>query len=336
MLSNIPKARIAVTRQCNMGCIYCPRGPDLSMENYDGDKYCMSNEEIIAIAETLYGAGIRNIHLTGGEPLLRPGLVDLVAEIKKIGAVIELNTNGLALTREMAQDLASAGVGLLKISLDSPTEEHFRKLTKVDGYETVVTNIKTAIPILPVRLNSVVLQQNKSLIPDLIDLADEIGAPTYHLLDLTYYPAMEYRDFWQKEFVNLTEEIAPVLADKFKEPWQPMEIFGCNFSKIDRGDGKCVIVIKEADMSMRSTVCNDCQSYCHEGVFTLRISAGGYLNICPASNYMGVDAREMIQSGKADDLKSALEGYLAIFQRARPTDSFEAFLRRNSLSLTGA
>lgn len=334
MISRIPKVRIALTRKCNMRCDYCPRGPDISMENYDGDNYCMSKKEIVAVAEILIEAGVQNLHLTGGEPLLRPDIVEIVKEIKSLGADIELNTNGLLLNSEKANDLEKAGVSLLKISLDAPNSEHFKELTNVDGYQLVLSNIKAAISILPVRLNSVLLQKTKGLVFDLIDLADEIGAHKYHLLDLTYYPSEDYKTFWQNEFVNLTEEIAPLLSSRFGSDCQMMGIFGCNFSKIDRGEGRCTVVLKEADMSMRASICMDCSSYCHEGIFTLRVSAGGYLSICPNSNQMGVNAKDMLQSGRKEELLGILGKHLRIFQEAKPVNSFPVFLDKNSLFLS--
>ncbi len=324
------KIRIAVTRQCEMNCIYCPRGPDINMENYDGlEEYCMSTDEIIGIVKVLVGEGLNEGHFTGGEPLRRKDIVDLIGRTVATGAHVELNTNGLGLNREKLLALRAAGLQAIKISLDVPNRGAFLAFTGLDAFEKVVEGIKSAVAVMPVRLNCVVLQYNKSSLIPLIRMANEIGVQRIHLLDLTYYPCVGGREFWQREFVYLSKEVKEPLEREFGNQFRLMPIYGCRFYEMESAPGGTVVVLKEAQPTMRSeSQCGECGGYCHEGVFTLRLSASGYLNFCPCMNKNGVNALALLRNGKLAD---SLGTFSKVFDEVKPMDSFGTFLERNKL-----
>ena len=166
----------------------------------------------------------------------------------------------------------------------------------------------------------------------LIELMDEIGVPRIHFLDLTYYPFKGGRKFWEREFVDLTKEVKPLIEEKTGSKFGEMPIFGCNFSALPSNSKRTVIVMKEANYSMRSPLhCSCCQNYCHEGMFTLRLSAGGYLNICPQANGLGIDAVAALKKGK---LAEEFKRFSKIFDSTEQAkDSFLVFLGRNKLKM---
>jgi len=329
-IPKIPKIRVAISRSCEMRCIYCPHGSAINMENYDGDnKYCLTTDELVAILSEMQKYGLEDVHLTGGEPLRRGDVISLASCLKSKGLRVELNTNGFSLTKEKATELKEAGIEFLKISLDTPNREAFRSFTGIDAFDKVVTGIKNALEVMPVRLNCVVMKSNFDSVIELLNLCNDLGVQEIHLLDLTYYPCYGNRKFWENEFVYLTKDLMPIIETEYGKKFEIMPIYGCRFYKLETRPGGTSVILKEAQPTMRIPKCADCQEYCHEGVFTLRMSAGGYVNFCPCSNVNGFNALDLYKEGK---LGEAVLEMSSIFDQARPVDSFQEFVSRNQLS----
>lgn len=330
----IPKLRVSVNSDCNFRCVYCPRGPAVTMENYSGvDEPALEADELIGILSVMKKCGLEKAHFTGGEPLLRTDLIDIISAATSLGLDVELNTNGIGLNDDMVEALSNTGINLLKISLDASDRTSFREITGVDGFTRVVAGIKAAVEVMPVRLNTVVIRRNLDQLGGIIRLASETKANAIHLLDLTYYSSVDGRKFWMEEFVCLQTEVQPWIKDEFGLRFEPMGIYGCRFNSATLPGSGLSVVLKEADRTMRhDQYCAICPNYCHEGVFTLRLSSNGYLNICPANNQLGVNAREMVANGR---LREVMDGYSKMFAESRLCDSFPDFLVRNKLALIG-
>ncbi|MFA5184108.1 MAG: radical SAM protein [Patescibacteria group bacterium] len=329
----IPKIRVAVVRSCEMQCIYCPRTPVINMENYDGaEKYCMTIDELIGILLEMQKYGLQDVHLTGGEPLHRGDLATLISCLTAKGFKVELNTNGVGLTKNRILKIKEAGVKFLKISLDAPNRELFFAFTGLDAFERVIQGIETALTIMPVRLNCVVMRSNLGSIIPLLKLCNDLGVQEIHLLDLTYYPGAGEKTFWEREFVYLTQELKPIIEAEYSQQFELLPIYGCRFYRLQIKSQGTAVILKEAQPTMRIPACADCQEYCHEGVFTLRLSAGGYLNFCPGNNNNGINALTLYRNGTLGDVMSKLS---QIFEQAGPVDSFQQFLDQNSLNFPG-
>src|SRR4030067_908187 len=118
--------RLSVTGRCNLRCSYCrPQGKDPG----PGTEEILSDQELLFRARTAGGVGIEKIRVTGGEPLLRKGIVSLLSRLGEIPGLkkLVLTTNGLLLP-EMAEDLRRAGVESLNISLDSLAPDRFERI----------------------------------------------------------------------------------------------------------------------------------------------------------------------------------------------------------------
>lgn len=329
----IPKIRVAVSRSCEMRCIYCPHGNLVNMENYDGEeKYCMTTDELVGILLEMRKYGLQDVHLTGGEPLRRGDLTTLISCLTFHGFKVELNTNGLGLTKEKALQIKEAGVDFLKISLDTPNRETFYSLTGVDTFERVISGIKNALEVMPVRLNAVVMKSNLESTSELLHLCNNLGVQEIHLLDLTYYPCYGNKKFWEKEFVYLTKELLPKIEDEYGKKFEQLPVYGCRFYKIETILGGTVAVIKEAEPTMRIAACSACKEYCHEGVFTLRMSAGGHLNFCPCSNTNSFNVLTSYKDGTLDEKMSKIS---STFSQAVPVNSFDDFVNKNGLIYKG-
>lgn len=134
--------RISVTDKCNLRCTYCmPAEGVPPLEHAD----LLSFEEITAVVEEAVKLGFRKIRLTGGEPLVRKGIVDLVRMIKAVEGVeyLGMTTNGILLDR-FAADLKAAGLDGINISLDTLDPERYREITRVGSIEEALRGVDAA------------------------------------------------------------------------------------------------------------------------------------------------------------------------------------------------
>ena len=150
--------RISVTDRCNLRCAYCmPAG----LIQWLPQAKILSNAEILQIVAAAAGLGIRKIRLTGGEPLTRPNLVELVRGIKEFPGIqdISLTTNAMLLER-YAQPLAEAGLRRVNISLDSLDPLKFRRITHYGDLERVWNGLLAAekVGLTPIKINAVVVR----------------------------------------------------------------------------------------------------------------------------------------------------------------------------------
>lgn len=149
--------RVSVTADCDLFCSYCrPAGVAATPADPAGE---MSDDEIVFLVSCFSGLGISHVRLTGGEPLLRPGLAELVGRLARLPGVedLSLSTNGLALASN-ARALRRAGLSRVNVSLDSLRPERFRRITGRDGLEDVLAGLEAAASagLDPVKVNCVV------------------------------------------------------------------------------------------------------------------------------------------------------------------------------------
>jgi len=164
--------RISITQRCNLRCAYCHREGEVKRANCSAEK--MFLQEIISIAKTAVDLGISRIKLTGGEPLMRKDVCEVVKGIAEISGLKDLSmtTNGMLLG-SMAKELYLAGLNRINVSLPTINPKTFHKLTG-GNLEESVEGIKAAVEagFSPVKLNMVVLKDvNVKDIPDMIAFA---------------------------------------------------------------------------------------------------------------------------------------------------------------------
>ena len=161
--------RISVTDRCQFRCFYCM--PSEGVPKCDHQEI-LRFEEIVRFVRTLNsGFGLSKVHLTGGEPLLRPGIEELVAMLAAEGiADLALTTNGLGLS-EMAGRLKRAGLARVNVSLDSIDAEKFATITRGGRIDRVLEGVEAAraAGLAPVKLNTVVMKGHNDA--DVADMA---------------------------------------------------------------------------------------------------------------------------------------------------------------------
>ncbi len=202
----ITDLRISITDRCNYRCVYCRTGTngaqyeDLPMSDY------------LRMVRLLVGMGIAKVRITGGEPLLRPGLVEFVRELAALRTLdgepldLAMTTNGHLLA-EMAAPLKQAGLGRVTVSMDAVDAEKFARITRVEnGFENVRAGIRAAqrAGLAPVKVNCVLLRGfNDDQVVDFARLAREEGVVVRFI---EFMPLEEDR-VWSPEIVVTLKEI---------------------------------------------------------------------------------------------------------------------------------
>jgi GTP 3',8-cyclase len=183
----VTNLRISLTSRCNLSCIYCHAEGEKNPESE------MSADEIIAIMQTAAKFGIRTIKFTGGEPLIRPDILQIIRAVPK-GIEASITTNGILLA-DMAADLKAAGLRRVNVSLDSLNHETYKKITGSDRLGEVLAGIDAALKVglTPVKLNMVVLEGiNDNEIDDFLAYVRNNHNLVLQLIELMHFNDCEY------------------------------------------------------------------------------------------------------------------------------------------------
>lgn len=274
--------RVSLTDRCNLRCSYCM--PAEGLDWLPSDETLTDDEVVRLVRIGVEHLGIREVRFTGGEPLVRRGLVDIVRRTKALTPSPEtsLTTNALGLTRT-AQALADAGLDRVNVSLDTVRRETFDAITRRDRLDDVIAGLEAAkaAGLGPVKVNAVLLRGvNDEQAPELLHWCIERG---YQLRFIEQMP-LDAQHAWRRDTMITADEIlASLEADFVLEPATeprgsaPAELFRVN------GGPATVGVIA----SVTRPFCGDCDR--------VRLTADGQVRNC-------LFARE------ESDLRSALRG----------------------------
>lgn len=206
--------RISVTDRCNLRCVYCM--PEEGMK-FEPAENLLTYDQIVEVVRAGARLGITKLRITGGEPLVRPGLPSLVAELAEIPGIrdISLTTNGILLA-EHAHALRDAGLRRVNISLDTLDPARFRFIARRGELTRVLEGIEAAAEagFSPIKLNCVLL---KGVNEDEIGAFLEMAAKRpLHVRFIEYMPIGHADDNWRSHYLPLTRvlEIAAELGLK--------------------------------------------------------------------------------------------------------------------------
>lgn len=204
--------RISITDRCDFRCVYC------MSENmqFMAREEILSLEEILTLSRAFVDMGVTKIRITGGEPLVRKGVIKLLSNISKLDGLDELviTTNGSQLEK-LAVPLKEAGVKRLNISLDSLDAEKFKQVTRVGELATVLKGIRAAkqAGFEKIKINAVILKnKNHHEVPDLVRFAMEEG------LDISFIEEMplgEVSDHSREEAYYSSDLIKQDIENEF-------------------------------------------------------------------------------------------------------------------------
>ncbi|NTV50056.1 MAG: GTP 3',8-cyclase MoaA [Geobacteraceae bacterium] len=209
---NINYLRLSVTDRCNMRCFYCMPKEGVVNRGHDA---VLSYEELQLIAESAVGLGIEKIRITGGEPLVRAGIVDFLARLSSLPGLrhLALTTNGLLLA-DMAKELYQAGVQRLNVSLDSLNPETFSEITRGGDLKRVLDGLdaaeKAGFP--PPKINVVIMRGvNDAEIMSFVEMTRLRGSS---IRFIEYMPVV--RDEGWQRFCISGEEILQRIAASYQ------------------------------------------------------------------------------------------------------------------------
>ncbi len=198
--------RLSVTDRCQLRCLYC-----MPSEGVTKRDHCeiLSFEEILRFVGVLKSHyGLSKVHITGGEPLIRPGVVDLIAMLSGEGiSDLALTTNGHLLP-EMALPLKKAGLNRVNISIDTLVPETYRKLTRRGNLPDTLAGIDAALDagLGPVKLNTIVMKGvNSDEIVSMARFGLDRGCEVRFLELMPIGPSAEYFDKWYVSSADVTE-----------------------------------------------------------------------------------------------------------------------------------
>jgi GTP 3',8-cyclase len=282
--------RISVTDRCNFRCTYCmPKevfGRDFPFIQREG---LLTFEEIARLARLLVDRGVEKIRLTGGEPLLRRDLEQLVSMLAAIGPIdIAMTTNGSLLTRDRARSLRDAGLKRISISLDAIDDAVFRRINDVDfGVARVLEAIDAAAEagLTPLKIDVVVRRglNEEQIVP----IAERFRG-TGHIVRFIEYMDVGTTNGWKMDDVVGGKEIVETLrAVRPLEP-APQNYFGEVAARWRYSDGSGEIGVIT---SVTQPFCGSCTR--------LRLSADGQFYTCLFAG-SGVDVRARMRSGATD------------------------------------
>ena len=206
--------RVSLTDKCNLRCTYCMPAEGVPWLPKDE---LLSTPELLTLVEAAVTAGISEVRLTGGEPLVRPDVVEIVAAIAAMEGPegtpeVSMTTNGLGLTK-VAPALAEAGLARVNVSLDTLRPERFHEITRRDRFDEVVAGMAAAhkAGLRPVKVNSVLQRGiNDDEAVDLLRWAIEHG---YELRFIEQMP-LDAQHTWERtEMITGAEILASLRAE---------------------------------------------------------------------------------------------------------------------------
>ncbi|EUJ46849.1 GTP 3',8-cyclase MoaA [Listeria booriae] len=193
--------RISVTDRCNLRCVYCM--PEEGMTFLPHEEV-LSKDEIIDFMKIMVGYGIKKVRITGGEPLLRTDIVDIIAGLSAIPEIedIAVTTNAMYLVKK-AEALKEAGLTRVNISLDSLQEDRFKTITRGGRLQKVLDGIAKAeeVGFFPIKLNVVLIKgQNDDEILDFLEFTRD---KDINIRFIEYMPIGHAGDSWKKQYLSL-------------------------------------------------------------------------------------------------------------------------------------
>lgn len=286
--------RISLTDHCNLRCTYCmpaegvPWLPRTSL---------LTPEELMRIVRIGLGEGITEVRLTGGEPLLRPDIVEIVARIAALrthdgnAPEVSITTNAIGLART-AHDLADAGLTRANISLDTLDPERFHQLTRRNRLDDVLAGIDAAIDagLAPLKVNCVPMRDvNLDELADLLDWCREKG------LELRFIEQMpiDAGHIWNRSTMVTAADVHAVLSERHRlTPLPGRGAAPAERFQVDDGPGVVGIIA-----SVTQPFCGACDR--------LRLTADGQLRSCLFARGES-DLRTPLREGASDEELAAI------------------------------
>lgn len=276
---NINYLRISVTDLCNLRCRYCMPKYGISKVSHED---ILSVEEIENIAKAFVNLGVNKIRLTGGEPLVRNGILDIVERVGKLEGLKDfaMTTNGVLL-KKYAKELKNRGLKRVNISLDTLKEEKYKYITRIGNIKDVMDGIEAAkeVGLAPIRINTVLIGGfNDDEIEDLARLTEkeEIDVRFIELMPIGEALKRETNKYISNRVV--LEKLPELVEVERKDLSSPAVYY-----RLPNGKGRVGLI--------NPISCKFC-IYCNR----VRLTAQGKIKLCLHSNDE-IDIKNPLRSG---------------------------------------
>ncbi|HEY7483627.1 MAG TPA: radical SAM protein [Streptosporangiaceae bacterium] len=329
LITKIPQLRISLTVPCGKKCVYCRPGG----EGFDAPRESeMTVHHVVELSRIFVRNGVTDIKLTGGDPMLRPDIVEIVRELRAIDGVRSIHM----VTRHhragsLAGALKNAGLDVLNFSVDSLDPHTWSAITGVKGHHLLIEAVRQAAATgITVKLNAVILSGvNSDEIPALVDFAGEFGAEL-KLLDLIddvpgFSQTVTPPGFSRDRSFNLD-----TVLDRFRDEASYADLdtqpggLGHPMPRFGMPSGATVLVKTANEGAWYGGICEGCRFFpCHDALMAVRLTAAGELQHCLLRDDNLVDVRSMIDAGRADDAELAIRSALDVYASARFFDRRE-------------
>ena len=291
--------RVSITDKCNLRCKFCV--PPQGMKNFSQNEI-LNFEEIESIVRVMAKMGVKKIRLTGGEPLVRPGVQDLLRALSGVPGVEELclTTNGI-LFSGMAASLKEAGLSRVNVSLNSLDEEKFASITGSRGLAQVLKSVEAALALgFKTKVNCVPCDWNKDELCDIALLAKDKP------LDIRFIELMPIGSAFgmkglSSDFVKARLEARFGKADSLAT---------------DEG-GRASLLAFEGFKGRVGFISPMTHSFCAE-CDRLRLASDGKIKLCLCSDEF-LDAKKILRSGQSlDKIEEALREEIILAVKRKP------------------
>ncbi|MSU02754.1 GTP 3',8-cyclase MoaA [Tissierella pigra] len=306
--------RISLTDRCNLRCKYCM--PEDGISKFSHDEI-LTLEELYEIIEIFVELGINKIRFTGGEPLVRKGIVELISKVSKLHGVkdIAMTTNGILL-KAYAKDLKDAGLNRVNISLDTLDEDKYRTITRGGNLHRILEGIEEAkkVGLTPIKINTVLIGGfNDDEIESLVGLTEREN------IDLRFIELMPIGEAasWAKENFISNNRVLEKVGNLLPVPREDISSPAVYY-KLPNGKGKVGII--------NPISCKFCEN-CNR----VRLTSQGRLKLCLHSD-IEIDIREALNSGQ--DIKKLIIDSIGKKEESHHLEDGE-YIKRNMNQIGG-
>ncbi|GAA1944110.1 GTP 3',8-cyclase MoaA [Kitasatospora viridis] len=281
--------RVSLTDRCNLRCTYCMPAEGL---NWLPRAEVLTDDEIVRLVRiAVRRLGITSVRLTGGEPLLRRGLPELVGRLAALGPELSLTTNGIGLART-AVALREAGLRRVNVSLDTLRRDRYQELTRRDRIDDVFAGLAAAraAGLEPVKVNAVPVRGVNE--DEVVDLVEFCAAHGYRMRFIESMP-LDAQGAWDRSAMITADELLAVLGARWElVPLEPAPAPGGGRPPAEEfriaGTSTVIGVIA----SVTRPFCGTCDR--------VRLTADGQLRNCLFATEES-DLRALLRSGADDD-----------------------------------
>ncbi|HEX4728053.1 MAG TPA: GTP 3',8-cyclase MoaA [Jatrophihabitans sp.] len=285
--------RISLTDKCSLRCSYCMPAEGLA---WLPAQAVLTDQELLRLAGIFVDLGVRTIRLTGGEPLVRAGVADLVGGLAGLRPRPELSltTNALSLA-DKADQLAAAGLDRVNVSLDTLDRQRFAELTRRDRLPDVLAGLAAAraAGLDPIKVNTVLIREhNLAEAPQLLEWALRHG---YQLRFIEHMP-LDADHRWTRQDMVTAEEVLDVLGARFE--LRPIPFRGhapAEEFEVLAGPGQDGWQLQPAQVGIIASVTRPFCRACDR----LRLTADGQLRSC-LFGHQETDLRGALRAGSSD------------------------------------